>query len=98
MLDCLTDGSYRRIRTGMVGMARLGRSTVASAYDRQRICESGNCVFRPYVGSFDVEPESFRAMVQEIAVAKQVEGRKLQLLSMQPGREGNVRPYTCGFT
>jgi hypothetical protein len=37
-------------------------------------------------------------MVQEIAVAEQVEGRKLQFLSMQPGREGDVRPYTCGFT
>jgi hypothetical protein len=37
-------------------------------------------------------------MLQEIAVAEQVERWKLQFISMQPGREGDVRTYPCGFT
>jgi hypothetical protein len=96
--DGLTDRSYRRIRTGAVRSARLGRSAVASRYDRKCICESCNGVFRPHVGNFDIEPDSFRTMLQEIAVAEQVERWKLQFISMQPGREGDVRTYPCGFT
>jgi hypothetical protein len=70
---------------------------VAGVNDRQRICESSNCLCRPYVGSFDIEPDSFRATVQELPIAEQVKGGKLQLFPMQPGGEGDVRPDTCGF-
>jgi hypothetical protein len=81
----------------MVRLAGLRRGTLASGHDGQRVRESSSRIFSAYVGSLDVEPESFRPMLQEIAIAEQVESWELQFLTMQPGREGDVRPYTCGF-
>ena len=51
----------------------------------------------PNVGEPDVQPERFRPVTQQVAIAEQVEWRELQFSSAQPRLDGDVGPDTRRF-
>ena len=76
----------------LVRLPRLRRRVVAGGHHRQGVRECRNRVFGANVLQPDVETENFGAFAEKIAIAGQIERRKLQLAAPQPCRDRDVRP------
>ena len=95
--DRLADRGKSCVRAGMVRLARPRRCRMAGCHDRQCVGESAECIFGANVGELDVKSESLRPVAEEVAVAKQVEWRELQLIAAQPRLDGDIGPDTRGL-
>src|SRR5436305_306970 len=95
--NSLTNGGDSPVRAGMIGPARLRCRTAANAYDRQGVREYAGSILGANVCGLHRDPESPRAPIQKITIAKQIERWELQLFPAQPGLKSDVGSYTCGF-
>ena len=89
--------SFSDIFEDLFGMAGQRGRGAAGRHDRQRMRERGGGVLGLDIGELDVEAERLGAVIEQIAIAEQVEWRKFKLIAAQPGLDGDVGPDACRF-
>ncbi len=72
-------------------------ATDAGRDHRQGVGECRERILGANFGELDIQPERFRPVAEEVAIAEQVEWRQLQFIPAQPRLDGDVGPDTRGF-